>query len=208
MDQNNILDRKFLITKYGVIPLFLNLKTNSNLWEKSMDLVEWTQLLSFRNTIPAMPKQELRKTVLQQIPLLLENFTIRYRGKTATEESLQNLFLRGIDNALPLDEMRRLYQTRLFKSTPSVKVHFSVLKEDPSNPDTGSKVIHEQTQFCRTSAELDEILDQILVSDCIQNLAPDEYWICKIGYEDIDKLVRRLGKRENNQNASRRTNLS
>ena len=191
MVQNNILDRKFLRTKHGIIPIFLDRKTNNNPWGKSMDRVEWTQLLSFRNIIPAMPKQELRKIVLQQIPLLLENFTIRYRGKTATEESLHNLFLRGIDNALPLDEMRRLYQTRLFKSTPSVEVHFSVSKEDPSNPDAGSKVIHELTQFCRTSAELDETLDLVLASDYVQNLAPDEYWICKIGYEDIDKLVRR-----------------
>lgn len=191
MDQNNILDRKFLKTKYGIIPIFLDLKTSSNPWKKSMDLVEWTQLISFHNTIPAMPKQKLRNTVLQQIPLLLKNFTIRYRGKTETKESLPNLFLRGIDNALTLDEMRRLYQTRLFKSTPSVEIHFSVLKEDSSNPDTGSKVIHEQTQFCRTSAELDETLDRVLASDCIQNLASDEHWICKVGYEDIDKLVRR-----------------
>ena len=161
-----------------------------------MDLVEWTQLLSFRSAIPSMPKQKLRKAVVQQIPLLLEHFTVRYRGKTATEKSLTNLFLRGIDNALPLDEMRRLYQTRLFQSTPSVEVHFSVLKENPLNPDTGNKVLHEQTQFCRTSAELDETLDQILSSHCIQNLAPDEYWICKIGYENIDKLVRRPFRRE------------
>lgn len=204
MVQNNILDRKFLRTKHGIIPIFLDLKINNNPWEKSMDSVEWTQLLSFRNTIPAMPKQKLRNTIVQQMPFLLKNFTIRYRGKTATKKSLPNLFLRGINNALPLDEMRRLYQTRLFQSAPSVVVHFSVLKEDSSNPDTGSKVIHEQTQFCHTSAELDETLDRVLASDCIQNLASDEHWICKVGYKDIDKLVRRpfeqktAGKKEEN----------
>ena len=148
--------------------------------------------------------KNLRNTIVQQMPFLLKNFTIRYRGKTATKKSLPNLFLRGINNALPLDEMRRLYQTRLFQSAPSVVVHFSVLKEDSSNPDTGSKVIHEQTQFCHTSAELDETLDRVLASDCIQNLASDEHWICKVGYKDIDKLVRRpfeqktAGKKEEN----------
>ena len=192
----SIINRRFLLTKHGIIPLFLSKQTDSIPTTKSMDdVAEWTPLLSFQNAIPALPKLLLRQTVFQQAPALLKGCTIRFRGKMLTEKDLINCFEHGIDSVYTLDEVRRLYYTDYFGSTPSVEVCLSVLKEDLSNPDTFSRVLSSQTHYCRTSAELDEALDQVLVSDCIQNLAPDEYWTCKVCFASHRKLVLRRMKK-------------
>lgn len=196
MTYYSIINRRFLRAKYGIIPLFLTIRTDSTSTTKSVDgVAEWTPLLSFRNTIPAMPKMPLQQMVLQQAPSLLKDCAIRFRGKMLTEKDLINCFGHGIDSVYTLDEIRRLYCTEFFGSTPSIEVCLSVLKEDLSNPDTFSRVLSRQTHYCRTSVELDEALDQVLTSEVIRNLAPDEYWICKVCFASHRKLVLRRMKK-------------